>query len=298
MSKLSRQPLAAMPSMFTVDVEDWFHILELPATPKLAEWDALPSRVERNFHVLLDLFAETGTKVTCFFLGYVAQRFPHLVREAAGAGHEIASHGYAHELVWSLTPAAFLEDARRSRLLLEDTIGAPVHGYRATGFSVNAATPWFFDQLLAAGYRYDCSVFPAPRAHGGGLAGAHYRPHVELRAAGALHEVPVSVLKLLGRPVYLFGGGYLRLFPYPLIRALGRRILAERRPIIFYIHPREIDPTQPRLPMAWRRQFRSYVGLRTVADKIRRIQRDFTLVTVHEYLQRPEYPDRQAEVVA
>ena len=102
MSKLSRQPLAAMPSMFTVDVEDWFHILELPATPKLAEWDALPSRVERNFHVLLDLFAETGTKVTCFFLGYVAQRFPHLVREAAGAGHEIASHGYV------LTPGRYV----------------------------------------------------------------------------------------------------------------------------------------------------------------------------------------------
>ena len=153
--------------IFSVDVEDWFHILDVPRAPDVASWSGLPSRVEANFRRLLDLFSAQGRYVTCFFLGWIAERFPHLVREAVARGHEIASHGYAHRLAYRMTRSEFRADALRSRLLLEDISGTPVIGYRAAGFSSTEATPWFFAELSASGYLYDSSVFPARRGHGG-----------------------------------------------------------------------------------------------------------------------------------
>lgn len=271
-------------SIFSIDVEDWFHILDLPSTPDLASWDALPSRVERNFRTMLGLLAERGAPATCFFLGWVAERFPHLVREAAAAGHEIASHGYAHRLVYTMSPAEFREDARRARVILEDVAGRAVPGFRATGFSVTEATPWFFDELAAAGYSYSSSVFPAPRQHGG-LRTDRWAPHRVGAGAGSVVEFPVSVTSVAGRPAYLFGGGYLRLCPYRLVRTMARRVLADGRPVIFYVHPREIDPGQPRLPMGVSRRFRSYVNIAGTASKIRRILEDFRVVTFASWLE-------------
>ena len=153
--------------IFSVDVEDWFHILDVPSAPALSEWNGLPSRVEKNFFRLLDIFSEHRAQVTCFVLGWVGERFPHLVREAVARGHEIASHGYAHRLVYTQSCDEFYQDVHRARLLLEDAAGVPVVGYRAPGFSSTTETPWFFDTLAEAGYQYDSSIFPARRAHGG-----------------------------------------------------------------------------------------------------------------------------------
>ena len=176
--------------IFSVDVEDWFHILDVPSAPPLTEWSRLPSHVEKNFSCLLDLFSEHKVQVTCFVLGWVGEKFPHLVKEAVARGHEIASHGYAHRLVYEQSRDEFLEDVRRARLLLEDVAGTAVVGYRAPGFSTTTETPWFFDALAEAGYEYDSSIFPAPRGHGGIPEGR--RDPYRVNGTGIL-EVPITV---------------------------------------------------------------------------------------------------------
>ncbi len=269
--------------IFSVDVEDWFHILDIPATPPLSQWDSLPSRVEKNFRKLLDIFAEKDVHVTCFFLGWVAEKFPHLVREALGQGHEIASHGYAHRLVYELTPQEFLEDAVRSKRLLEDLTGRSVLGYRSSGFSVTERTPWFFDMLVEAGYQYDSSVFPAPREHGG-LNAAQLTPYRLTSPRGSLIEIPISVTNVLGRPMCFFGGGYLRFFPYLLVKRMTSQVLGEGRPVVFYVHPREIDPSHPRLPMSSIRKFKSYVNLDGTEQKMRKLLADFEMTTFESFL--------------
>ncbi|MFZ0922394.1 MAG: XrtA system polysaccharide deacetylase, partial [Candidatus Acidiferrales bacterium] len=255
-----------MKCVFSVDVEDWFHILDLPATPDVTEWDGLPSRVERNFQRLLETFEQKGVRVTCFFLGWVGEKFPSLVKDAVRHGHEIASHGYAHRLTYQMTPDAFYQDAVRSKNILEDIAGRAVWGYRSAGFSVTHDTDWFFDKLIEAGYLYDSSLFPAARGHGG-MANGQRSPFWVERPSGQLFEFPLSVAEVMGKSMCFFGGGYLRLFPYPVICRMARRVLSEGRPVIFYVHPREIDPEHPRLPMSWKRRFKSYVNLESTMPK-------------------------------
>ncbi|MGC2111645.1 MAG: XrtA system polysaccharide deacetylase [Candidatus Korobacteraceae bacterium] len=274
-------------SIFSVDVEDWFHILDVPSVPAISEWSGLPSRVEKNFSKLLDIFSEENVQVTCFVLGWIAERFPHLVKEAAARGHEIASHGYGHRLVYEQTRDGFYEDVRHARLLLEEIAGAPVIGYRAPGFSTTTDTPWFFDALAEAGYQYDSSVFPAPRGHGG-IRDGRRDPHRVGNGDGIL-EVPITVVSFMGKPMCFFGGGYLRVFPYWLVRKMARQVLLEDRPVVFYIHPREIDPNHPRLPMSRTRQFKCYVNLETTESKVRRILHDFPVTTFQNVIS--NYPE-------
>jgi len=265
--------------VLSIDVEDWFHILNLPSTPSVEDWDLLPSRVERNFLRLLDLAAEHHVRCTCFFLGWVADHFPNLVTAAAQRGHEIASHGWAHRLAYELTPKEFYEDACRSKEVLEQITGSSVLGYRSAGFSLSDRNDWVFDELLRAGYVYDSSEFPASRAHGGWRNG-HYAPYLVKRPGGNLIEFPMSVEKLFGRAYCFFGGGYLRLFPLSVILRMTANVHRHGRPAIFYIHPREIDPEQPRLPMSAWRGFKSYVNLGTTEAKLGEILTGFAFVTL------------------
>jgi polysaccharide deacetylase family protein (PEP-CTERM system associated) len=175
----------------------------------------------------------------------------------------------------------FTEDARRSRKILEDVSRGPVVGYRSAGFSVTNDTPWFFDALAEAGYSYDSSVFPAERGHGGIR---EYRREPHLLGGSGIFEFPITVADVLGKPMCFFGGGYLRLFPYWMIRRMGQQVLRERRPVVFYIHPREIDPAQPRLPMSRVRNFKTYVNLDTTKAKLNRILQDFSFTTFRDYL--------------
>jgi polysaccharide deacetylase family protein (PEP-CTERM system associated) len=271
------------PSILSVDVEDWFHVLDIPSAPSLETWHTLPSRVEKNFLRLLDLFDEPNARVTCFFLGWVAERFPHLVREASRRGHEIASHGYAHRLVYRMTRDEFYADAVRSRKILEDISGSPVAGFRSAGFSATEKTQWFFETLSAAGYRYDSSVFPAARGHGG-MRNSRREPHRMEFAGAGLVEFPITVANLFGTPMCFFGGGYLRLSPYPVIRRMARQVLAAGRPVIYYIHPREIDPAHPRLAMNPVRRFKCYINLSSTESKLRAILLEFPTMTFRDYL--------------
>lgn len=272
-----------MKCIFSVDVEDWFHILDIEAAPAITEWAALPSLVETNFMRLLDLFSEARCTVTCFFLGWVAEQFPHLVEEAHRRGHEIASHGYSHRLVFEMTREEFLQDVAISKRILEGITGQPVIGYRAPGFSVTESTPWFADALVEAGYLYDSSVFPAPRQHGGHRTACD-APYLVGQPSKGLIEFPMTVSSLLGLRFCFSGGGYLRLFPLRFVRRMTKRVLADGRPVIFYVHPREIDPSHPRLPMDFLRSFKSYVNLRTTETKIRKLLGEFEVTSFRSFV--------------
>lgn len=264
--------------VFAVDVEDWFHILDVPSTPPFEEWDTLPSRVEPAFRHMLDIFAEKEVKVTLFVLAWVARRFPELVREAQAQGHEIASHGLKHELVYRIGRSRFKEDIIAARSILEDVCGTAVTGYRAPGFSVTRETEWFFETLAETGHTYSSSIFPAQRGHGG-WPGALPVPFNVRTTAGTITEFPISISHFMGRSMYFFGGGYLRFFPYALIRSKAKELLANGRPVIFYLHPREVDPEHPRLPMSAKRRFMTYHGLRTTGPKMRRLFDDLPMTT-------------------
>lgn len=271
------------PCVLSVDIEDWFHILDVPSTPSISEWDKLPSRVEVNFLRLLDLLSEAGVHSTCFFIGWIARKYPYLIREAYARGHEIASHSFAHRLVYEMTPAEFYADALLSKDILEQITGSRILGYRCAGFSVTNKTPWFFDQLIAAGFRYDTSVFPIRRGHGG-LRNGVTVPHLIWSHSKPLIEFPTTTATFLGKSLCVFGGGYLRLAPLCAIQRMTKRVLKEGRPVIFYIHPREIDPLQPRLAMNVVRRFKSYVNLATTEAKIKSLLRNFQFTTFRQLL--------------
>lgn len=280
--KTSNRSVAAR-SVLSVDVEDWFHILDVPSAPLIDEWSVLPSRIERNFVNLLDLFSEKNIRVTCFFLSWIAQRYPHLVKEASQRGHEVASHGHSHSLTYELSEDKFYNDVLKSKGILEDLVGQSVWGYRSPGFSAVKEVSWFFDKLIEAGYIYDSSVFPALRGHGG-MKTDQIGPHIVKRKSGSIIEIPISISKLLGTRLCLFGGGYFRISPYPLIKWTAGRVLADGRPVVFYVHPREIDPSHPRLPMNLKRKFKSYVMLGTTEQKLNRVLEDFDFATFEELI--------------
>jgi polysaccharide deacetylase family protein (PEP-CTERM system associated) len=262
-----------MPDVFTIDVEDWFHILEVEGTPDLDSWDILPSRLESNFRFLLDLLAAHNVTASCFTLGWVAKRFPKLLREAGKLGHDIASHGFGHQLVDSLSRLQFRDDIRAAKAAIEDAIGSPVYGYRAPGFSITRKTPWAFEEIVEAGYIYDSSVFPGFHGHGGIPQSPRYA-HVLRTSSGNLIEFPITVADTPIGPHCCFGGGYLRLYPLWLILRMTKRVHSDGRGVIWYIHPREIDPAHPKLTMSFKRRFKSYVNLRQTVGKLQAILRN------------------------
>lgn len=270
-------------SVFSIDVEDWFHILDVPGSPKFKDWGGLESRVEKSTYTLLDLFDRKDVKCTLFFLGWVAERFPGLVKECAARGHEIASHGYAHELVYSIGKERFESDITKGKKLLEDVIGKAVNGYRAPGFSLTNDTPWFYETLARVGFTYDSSLFPASRNHGG-IANAIAVPHIVSTPAGNVIEFPISLAPFMGKEIYFFGGGYLRFFPYSIIRSKARSVLKKDRPVIYYLHPREVDPGHPKLPMNLKRKFMSYFNIRSSVPKMERLFDDMPMTTFEQII--------------
>lgn len=265
--------------VLTIDVEDWFHILDSPVTPPLETWEQLPSRVVQNVEHILDILSTYNVRATFFFLGWIAERFPTLVQDVSAAGHEIASHGYAHELVSNLPVHEFAIDIARTREILESITGDPVKGYRAPGFSLPQA-PAYAEALSAAGYAYDSSLFPGHHSHAG-MRRCPLEPHLFPKNDGPpLWEFPVSMIQVLGRRFSVFGGGYLRLAPYALIRRATRHVMHLGRPVIFYVHPREIDPEHPRLPLSVSRKFRTYVNVHTTERKLRALLSEFEFTSL------------------
>jgi len=251
----------------SVDVEDWFQVGAFEHVIDKADWSTLPSRVERNTDAVLALFAETGVAATFFTLGWVAERCPALIRRIVDAGHEIASHGWDHQRVFTMTAPQFRADLARARAALEDAGGAAVTGYRAPSFSIDARTPWAHVALAEAGYRYSSSVAPVRHDHYGWREAPRYafRP----LADHVLIELPVTVAEIAQRRMPT-GGGFFRLFPAALTDFAVRQVNREAQPAVFYFHPWEIDPGQPRVPAApLRSRVRHYSRLGAMAGKLR-----------------------------
>ncbi len=261
-------------NMMTVDVEDWFHILDSEEAPGRERWPDLEDRAAANTDRLLQLFAEAGVKATFFVVGWIAWQAPDVVRRIASAGHELGSHSFWHEILQNHDRQSLARDVERSRKLLEDLTGAPVRGFRAPGASLTEATAWAFDVLCEQGFAYDASICPGISSHGG-FDSPYPGPHRVRCDSGELVEIPSSTLAVGGRRIPYAGGGYLRLFPYWLIRSALRRDNRVGRPANIYLHPREIDPGQPRMALPIARRFKYYVGLRGAERKVRRLLRDF-----------------------
>lgn len=268
----------------TIDVEDYFHVSAFDGILPRSQWDQMESRVERNTERLLGVFDAAGVKATFFVLGWVAERCPSLVQRIAAGGHEVASHGTAHRLVYDMSPQAFREDVRRSKAVLESAGGRPVLGYRAPSYSITPRSLWAIDVLIEEGYCYDASIFPIHHdRYGIPLSPRH--PFRLDRAAGVIIEAPASTVRWGPFNFPVAGGGYFRILPYWWTRrGIARLNTLEARPAIFYMHPWEIDPDQPRLEAGLLGRFRHYRNLDRCEARLMRLLHDFTFAPMQVVL--------------
>jgi len=276
---------SATTHFFTVDVEEYFQVKALESVVSPDQWLSHPSRVARSIDALLGCLDRHGARGTFFVLGWLAQHRPEVVRAIAREGHEIASHGFRHERVTSLSPESFREDLRSSKRALEDLIGKAVLGYRAPSFSIIPGYEWAFDVLIEEGYCYDSSLFPI-RRRGYGYPAAPRAPHIIHRRGGLLAEFPLATTRFFRYPIPAAGGGYLRQFPIGVIRRAFREASERSEPATFYIHPWEIDPDQPRLPVSAINRVRHYRGLAGTIARIETLLDEFRFGAIDSYLPR------------
>jgi len=274
----ARENVAGTVNALTIDVEDYFQVSALAPHIPRDRWDSMPCRVERNIERLLALLEKRGARATFFTLGWIAQRYPGVVRDIVAGGHEIASHGFGHRRASEQSPAEFASDIRQAKAILEEIAGTVVHGYRAPSFSIGTNNLWAFDTIASAGYTYSSSVYPVHHDH----YGMPDAPRFPYRLPNGLLEIPVTTTQLWGRNLPAGGGGYFRLAPYRISRwAIARVNRLDGKPAIFYLHPWEIDPEQPRVPgVSLKTRFRHYVNLHRTEDRLARLLADFRWDTV------------------
>lgn len=273
-----------MQHAMTIDVEDYFQVSAFENLVDPAQWDSISPRVEANTDRLLQLFADHNTKATFFTLGWVAERFPHLINRIVEQGHELASHGTMHQRASHQNRAQFQQDVGNAKRLLEDLSGKPVLGYRAPSFSFTKENLWVYDALAEEGYRYSSSVYPVVHDH----YGIPDAPRFRYETPAGVDEIPLSTLPLMGKNMPISGGGYFRLYPYAFTRwAVNRFMQKEAQPYIFYLHPWEVDPAQPRMEGASAKsRFRHYLNLNKVETRLSRLLTDFqwgTLASLYRY---------------
>jgi polysaccharide deacetylase family protein (PEP-CTERM system associated) len=259
----------------SIDVEDYFQVSAFAPHIRREDWDSLPCRVERNVDVILGLLDAADTKATFFTLGWIAERYPHVVRSIVDNGHELASHGYGHQRASDLTPAEFRDDITRAKSLLEDLGGVVIRGYRAPSFSISEKNWWAVEELENAGYVYSSSIYPVKHDH----YGMPDAPRFANRPNGAtgILELPPTTVPLMGRNLPAAGGGWFRLLPYELSRWMLRRVnTQDQAPCMFYFHPWELDPGQPRQAgISAKTRFRHYVNLQRMPGRLRQLLNDF-----------------------
>lgn len=273
-----------MLNALSIDVEDYFQVAAFADDIDRAEWENWPSRVEANTDKVLAVLDDAGAKATFFVLGWIAERHPTLVPRIRDAGHEIACHGYSHRLIYDQSPELFREETRRTKALLEDQGGAPVLGYRAATFSIVERTLWALDVLAEEGFVYDSSIFPTKHDRYG-IPDAARGPHQLTTPKGhSIVEFPITVLDVPGFALPVAGGGYFRLFPYWLTRWGLGRVAAAGRPFVFYCHPWEVDPGQPRVATRWLSRFRHYNNIARCEGRLRRLLQDFPFGTARDVL--------------
>jgi len=278
MSMLAERPIHCL----SFDVEEHFQVSAFWSDSRRQEWDRYESRVERNTRLLAELLAMHGMKATFFVLGWVAERHPELVKSLVAQGHEVASHGYGHELVTTQSPERFRQDVRVAKEILEDLTGSPVVGYRAPSFSITSETAWALSILVEEGYTYDSSIYDRFRR-----AEVESRPSCGFEIvtpAGRIWEVPPSTLQILGFQIPVAGGGYFRLFPYAASRSFLRRLERQGAKLVMYLHPWEFDPQQPRMDGSWLSQFRHYLNLHKTEERLISLLEDFQFGSIAQVM--------------
>jgi len=275
--------------ILTIDLEDWFHILDHKGTSYENDWVKYPSRIRQGMDLLLGILDDTHTPATFFVIGWMARKYPEIVRQLDLSGYEIACQGDLHRLVYAMGPVEFRQDTQNAISHIEDIIGKKVTGYRAPGFSITEATPWAFEILAEAGITYDSSVFPARRAHGGYPDFTSHHPCMikinpsfnssfQTPNSSFIKEFPITTTTFLGKDIVFCGGGYFRLFPYPLTKRWTKQ---QESYLMAYIHPRDVDPGQPTLPgLSPLRLFKSYYGIKGAEQKLRKWLTDFQFTDI------------------
>jgi len=280
----------------TIDVEDYFQVAALAEAVSRDDWDSMEYRVEANTDRLLELLDGHDTRATFFTLGWVAERSPELVRRIRAAGHEVASHGYSHQLIYNQTPEVFREETRRSKAILEDILGEAVNGYRAASYSITSRSRWALDILAEEGFTWDSSIFPVHHDRYG-MPGTPHEPYrLQTPNGSTLTEFPLSTCDLGRYRLPIAGGGYFRLFPYWLTHWGLGKINRSGQPFIFYLHPWEIDTGQPRLKVKALSRFRHYNNLDKCLGRLERLLGDFAFGSVSDVLSDVELPDETVAV--
>ena len=275
----------------SVDVEDYFHAHALSPSFPRGRWDECECRVERNIERVLHLFSDANIVATFFTLGWIGERYPQLVRRIVGNGHELGSHGYDHTRVDRQTPEEFRDDVRKTKRILEEAGSCSVVGYRAASFSIGPNNQWAFDILEHEGYKYSSSIYPISHDHYGTIEAPRFPFHP---TQGELLELPIATVRRFGRQIPCGGGGYFRLIPYPVFRANLRRInYADCRPCVFYFHPWELDPSQPRgTGLPWRSRIRHYLNLSRMEARLSMLLKDFSWTRMdHLFLRQTDSED-------
>ena len=274
-----------MQNAISIDVEDYFQVAALAKWAPTKSWDDFPLRVEQNTQKILALFEEHNIKATFFVLGWIAERCPQLIQEIVAAGHELGSHGYSHQLVYNQTPEIFRSETERSKKMLEDLTGVQIHGYRAASYSITEKSLWALDIIAETGFSYDSSIFPVKHDRYG-IPNATEIPHRLTTPAGyQLTEFPITALKLGNYKLPIAGGGYFRLFPYWFSEwGLKRVNRKQKQPFVFYLHPWEIDPEQPRLPATGLSKFRHYNNLHVCEERLKKLLKTFSFTSLEAVL--------------
>jgi len=273
-----------MKNILTIDVEDWYHICGLPKGPRQQDWSSLENRVVSNTESLLRLLAEHKIKATFFILGYIAEHNNDLITKIFSAGHEIASHGWGHKVLMDLSPEEFRQDLLRSREVIKNITGIYPKGFRAPSFSITPETKWALEILVESGFEYDSSIFPAKRGQGG-FVGMPSGPHdIALSNGRRIKEFPITIANFMGIKVPFSGGGYLRFLPYQAISSFFKAANSRKETVVAYIHPRDIDPQQPRLRMPFSKSLKTYSGLKGCESKFKRLLQDFEFGPIGEFL--------------
>lgn len=266
------------------DVEEHFQVSAFWSDERRSKWESSESRVERNVDKILALLSRHEIHATFFVLGWVALRHPNLVKAIACQGHEIASHGFGHEMITTQQPREFREDVSKSKKILEDITGSAVYGYRAPSFTITPQTRWALPILVEEGYLYDSSMFPVRHDRYGMPEADPYCHRIETEG-GPLWEVPLSTLKVGPARIPIAGGGYFRLFPYPVLRRLLDRAAVGGHPLIMYLHPWELDPDQPRMAGSLVSTFRHYLNLRKTEGRLRQLLLDFKFAAIRDVVE-------------
>lgn len=274
-----------MENVLTIDVEDYFHVASLAKEIDINDWDSIATRVVNNTSRLLDLFDKYDAKCTFFILGWVAERYPDIVKEIDRRGHEVASHGYSHQLIYNQPYETFKKETIKSKAILEDITGKPVLGYRAASYSITEKSLWALDILAEAGFKYDSSIYPVHHDLYG-IHGSPTEPHVLQTPSGErLIEYPPTTYKVLSYVLPIAGGGYFRLYPYWLTRYFYNTLNKQSKSFAFYLHPWEIDPEQPRVKTNFLSSFRHYNNLEKCESRLIQLLSDFDFKNMDEKLE-------------